>query len=109
MEEPTRRAIAYAAALQIAGVIPNSIYSHETGEHTHMTESYDFETASHLSNMRTAQIFLHGSDAHVVFKRNGGRFSGFDHGSNDHYIGWVKGRLVTIFDHGTNEHHQYQF
>ena len=107
MDEEIRRFVAYAASGRIKGQFARTIYSYDQARHSHMTESYDYDTQAHLSGSRNGQLFHYGRSAHIQLKIDGERFSGFDYSSGSHFSGRVNARNVTLYDYQAAKHFQY--
>lgn len=105
MDDATRRKIAFTVAKKI-GAGRSSIYSYNTGSHTHMSGNgksmYDYGSGSHFSDS-----YDYGRGAHWNLKLSGEKFSGYDYGFGHHFSGRIRGRNVSIYDYGTGQHYSY--
>lgn len=106
MKEEIRRAVAYAAATRINGSARSAIYSYESGRHSHMTQTYDYDAGAHISRSGSG-LYHYGTSSHISFKVNGQNFSGYDYDSGHHYTGQVSGSSVRIYDYGEGRYFSY--
>ncbi len=86
MREEIRRAIISLATARINGRAPSRIYSYDRGQHSVMSEGYDFEAGAHFSD-----CYHYGTGTHFHLDITARQFDGYDYGAGHHFGGSVNG------------------
>jgi hypothetical protein len=107
MDEQIRRLVAYAAAGRASGRFGSSVYSYDRAKHSNMSETYDYESAAHLGNVKSGQMFHYGLSAHVSLEVTGNSLKGYDYSSSSHFSGRIMGRTVEVYDYGESRYFSY--
>ena len=108
MNEAIRRAIAYAAAGRANGNFARSIYSFDRSKYTSMSENYDYEAGSHISGVRSGNMYHYGIGTHISLSVSGNRFKGYDYSSGTHFQGTISGNRISLYDYGDSSYFNYQ-
>lgn len=92
MREEIKRAVIAIAWQKQSGQAITNIYSFQTGKHTPMSSTYDYEARAHFTDS-----FHHGTGTHFQISLSQNNFTGYDFDSNVHFSGSISGRNVQIF------------
>jgi hypothetical protein len=72
-----------------------------------MSESFDYDSSSHISGAKDGNLYHYGHGAHVSLKVSGQSFTGYDYKSGSHFSGKVNGGRVQVYDYGTSRYFDY--
>ena len=100
MREEIIRAVIATVWTKHSGQSITNIYSFQTGRHTSMSNTYDYEAQAHFTGS-----FHHGTGTHFQVNLHQSSFTGFDYGSNCHFSGSISGKIVQICVNGI--YHNY--